>query len=966
MVSQPRVFAGLLMLFALFAFAPSADAFEYWINESSFVYADTFYTDPYSPQVACDNYGDTCLLLVYENNPLAVQGVKVLFSTDFFATSSTVTTITDDYSSEVTYRTHYNMPFDVVYNNNLDKYFIVSENTIYTYTPSTGVFATNRTITYDCNPNPAVNYPEFLGILNETHGFAICVDPSLSKEGKMIYNLIDGSFFYYTNSTISGLVDDIDVMRGFVTQIGTTPKYDYYYKDAGGDEQTTAGDNINYPSDYLGLHHWTGNQLYYSRAVNVTGNISAGIWSSASTDLVSFSTPALKYALDTSIAETINESSTFTSGQKQLAVWARYSNSTGNGIYLTTEDNNRFRFQTHAIKKDGSLEYDVPVLIYLACDEDSTSGTTNDLGILDLYSTCESGINITLIVQDSSFYPHTYNQYNLNHLTSGEVPTIFQFFYVQDLDVSVYTYEAEEFGGDVIENVNVSIDDDYALSNADGIATVTIMPFASPTFDMTTLATNYQFDIDPQERYFTVRAEKSGYRNETFLNENFVEVNDDGTVTYLDTFLISMMVNGTYLEVHLWTNDFVELFPITESNLTVSGGNSTQWIYQGNVFNTSTATRFPAMFLFDNQVDPTNITMNLVYHGVSYPEKYVNTTIYEETEYDFILNISSNQIPCNSIDDCSSSQCIGSTHNKLLSCTAGYCEYETETCTSSFFCDDDVGCFDIYNGSSCTADNQCPDYCLDNYSMYMGFCSSLGKCVYKQRDCTQYCNTTLGICEEIKLCQDGQETQFKIWFIYGAEETTFKIYDDTATCDLDVADSSFCIPSQTIPKTLLAQYGVTINNVRFIQPSWKYVTTAQGTNVYYNFSAVSISCSDSCEIGYEFCDYGCDSESGQCIGSPNNLDSIIRTLIPQEFQWLLTATFLWALLCLIAGAILTYIPARISNHAQPTPEYGLASMFVLFIVGLFLGFVEPIIGLIIVIGLGLALGKMLSNLMGGK
>ena len=183
---------------------------------------------------------------------------------------------------------------------------------------------------------------------------------------------------------------------------------------------------------------------------------------------------------------------------------------------------------------------------------------------------------------------------------------------------------------------------------------------------------------------------------------------------------------------------------------------------------------------------------------------------------------------------------------------------------------------------------------------------------------------------------------------------------------MDVADSSFCIPAQTIPRTLLTQYGVTINNIRFIQPDWKYATTSSGSNVYYNFSAISISCSDSCQISYQFCDYGCDDDTGQCVGSPNNLDTVIKSMLPEYLQWLLTATFLWALLCLIVGAVLTYIPAIISNHAQPTPEYGLASMFVLFIIGLFLGFVEPIIGLIIIIGLGLALTRMLSSLIGGN
>jgi len=71
------------------------------------------------------------------------------------------------------------------------------------------------------------------------------------------------------------------------------------------------------------------------------------------------------------------------------------------------------------------------------------------------------------------------------------------------------------------------------------------------------------------------------------------------------------------------------------------------------------------------------------------------------------------------------------------------------------------------------------------------------------------------------------------------------------------------------------------------------------------------------------------------------------------------------MLSLIIGAVLTYIPTKISPNAQPTPQFGMAGMFVMYMIGIPLGYVDPFIGLIIVIGIGLYLAKMISSTMAG-
>jgi len=961
MVNRLGMFAGfLLLIVSMLVFVPTSNAFEYYTNSSTFFYQDTAWTDPYSPRVDCNADASACVMLTYEDNIL-FRGVKIQYSTDLFLTHQDVRTLSQDYSGCIGYRSYFNLPYDVRYNADINKFFVVSKDLVYVVNIDGNDFFNTTIQNASCVENPQV-----LGMINDTHAMYVCVDNAGNYEYKYYVDLMNnGVQTQFGHPTIPANVGNLEEMRGFVTQDASgNIKYDYYFKDSGGDENTWTGDNINFPYDYQGLHFYTGGNLYYKRAENATGNISEGIWLIPTSDFSSYGTSQLKYPLDTSIAETVNESWGSSSGSsKTFLAWARYSNSTENGVYFNTEDNNRFRFQTHSIDEYGNMKY-VNATVYLDCDIDSTSGTTNSIGILDLYSPCETGINITVISNDAEYYPTTYNTYNLTHLTDGEVPTIFQFWFVNDLEILVKA--VDQYTLESLSGVNVSIGDNYNATGADGITRITIQPYISPDFEMTTGSTSYTFNVDKEARGFDIYASIANYNSYSETGKAFVSFYDNGTIIYDNYMLVELLPISTALTVRLWTSDLKELFPTTGSNLTVSGGNGTVWVYEGTYFNTSTATGFPSTFLFNNQVDPTNITMSLIYSGVAYPEEYVDVVKDESNFYDFFLNFTSNEIPCNSIEDCPSSECVGTGFEELVSCTESTCIYETNTCSSPLFCDDLVGCYDLYGGSSCTSDNQCESYCLNNYTMYIGYCGSENTCLYKLRDCTQYCNTSIGICEEIKLCQEGQEIQFKIWFNYGDEQKIFKVYDDTARCDLDVADSSFCIPAQTIPRTLLTQYGVTINNIRFIQPDWKYATTSSGSNVYYNFSAISISCSDSCQISYQFCDYGCDDDTGQCVGSPNNLDTVIKSMLPEYLQWLLTATFLWALLCLIVGAVLTYIPAIISNHAQPTPEYGLASMFVLFIIGLFLGFVEPIIGLIIIIGLGLALTRMLSSLIGGN
>lgn len=960
MVNQPRVFAGLLLLFVMFALAPSAGAFEYWTNSSTLFYQDTTYTDPYSPRVACNTDASACVMLTYEDNIL-FRGVKIQYSTDLFLTHQDVRTLTQDYSGCIGYRSYFNLPYDVRYNADINRFFVVSKDLVYVVDID-GHDSYNTTImNASCIENPQV-----LGMINDTHAMYLCVDTSINKEYKYYVDLMSGQQTQFSHPTIPASVGNLEEMRGFVTQDASgNIKYDYYFKDSGGDENTWTGDNINFPYDYQGLHFYTGGNLYYKRAENATANISEGIWFIPTSDFSSYGTSQLKYALNTSIAETINESWGSSSGSsKTFLAWARYSNSTGNGIYFNTEDNNRFRFQSHSYDEYGNMKY-VNATVYLDCDIDSISGTTNTIGILDLYSPCETGINITIISSDAEYYPTTYNTYNLTHLTEGEVPTIFQFWYVNDLEVLAKA--VDEYTLSSLAGVNVSIGDTYNTTGADGVARITIQPYISPDFEMTTFASSYEFNVDKQARAFDIYASLANYNSYSETGKTFVSFYDNGTIIYDSYMLVKLLPVSTALTVRLWTSDLKELFPVTNSNLTVTGGNNTRWLYQGNYFNTSTAIAFPATFVFNNIVDPTNITMSLTYAGTSYPDEYVDVNKDEANFYDLFLNFTSKEIPCSSIDDCPSSKCVGSEYVRLGSCTDNLCIYTSDTCTSPAYCDDLIGCYDLYNGSSCTSDNQCESYCLNNYTMYMGFCGSEDVCLYRLRDCKTFCNITEGICNEIVKCIKGQEIQFKIWFVHGEESTTFKIIDYTAKCNIDSADTKFCLESQVVPKTLLEQYGLTVRDLRFIQPEWKYRTTSYGSsNVYYNFSAISFTCSDSCSLTYEFCDYGCDADTGECVGSTSGLESTLVSLLPEYLQWLLTATFLWTMLCLIVGGVLTFIPAKISSHAQPTPQFGLASMFVMFIIGLGFGFVEPIIGLIIVIALGLGLANMLSGSFGGK
>ena len=426
----------------------------------------------------------------------------------------------------------------------------------------------------------------------------------------------------------------------------------------------------------------------------------------------------------------------------------------------------------------------------------------------------------------------------------------------------------------------------------------------------------------------------------------------------------TMYESGMFLNISLQAGSGVEINPCNY-DVQLSGPDYIAVMLNGVPNVGDSWDEFPVEFKMNHSSSPVNVTINLTLPNGTQIIEYENLTYDERKDHIFYLPFSVDDAICTSDCDCPSSVCVNQYFydGKTKLCGAdGTCDYNVSNCQLAEFCDDLIGCFNADTSVSCTKDSQCADSCVDDDTMIWGRCGADGLCKNVTYDCATECNQTAGICEELRECEQGTSYVEKA-YLFG--QSSSPLLSGQFSCGVTNVNTHTCLPTGAISEAQLDYLGVTINDLYVLPSDWTYTTSADG--LYYNFSAVSLYCSSDCSIEYEVCGSGndCDEETGLCVEGANSIENTVRSLLPVWLQWLLTSLFLWTLLSLIVGAVLTYIPSKISPNAQPTPQFGMAGMFVMYMIGIPLGYVDPFIGLIIVIGIGLYLAKMISSAMAG-
>lgn len=913
---------GLVFLLCLILISNQGQAIEYWTNQSSLVYGDTFYTDPYSPKIACNEEANKCILLVYDNNALATRGVKVLYSTNLFLTSTTITTITHDYSDELAYHPNYNMPYDVVYNNEYNKFFVISKSTLYSYIPSTNTWATNASVTsYDCDTNAGVQYPDFLGFLNETTALGFCLSWSASDIISIEYNVLSNTLTEWGSKNFpSSDPTTIEIMRGFQQQTAATNEIDVYAQSE--DAENAEYDTISYPSDFLGLHHYTGSNLYYSRAENATGNISAGIWTAATSDLASFSSPVLKYALDTSIAETVNESDTFTTGQKLILTWSRYSNSTGNGIYLTYEDNKPVIIESH---------YDCAYTI-------SSTGETDTGDIVLMYTSADE-FNLTI---DCDYVPLAWTgKIDLTGCDAGHI--------IADNLASPYDYSfliRDSITNDGIATATIDLDTDSETTDANGYAEFSIQPVQNSYFKIEQAGCTFYLYTWGNPRTYSLEVSKAGYQTyNEYMTPAVPEFSGNVSTWDIETNrTILLDPSGVILYVHVYTADGVEIYP-TSYNISVSGNNDLTYTFKDNYKILRTFTNLlPSKFLlFDNR-SSYNITVTLETPTDTYT---IDRAVTEDNSYliEFFLNETLLDLPCTKASDCSPSFCdeYGYFHD-LRGCGADYrCNYENDDCLVPDLCDAEIGCFSLGTDTPCSNRKHCSNetMCIDEYSMYIGLCGIDGYCKKVERQCMTGCNDTTGVCNELEDCLIGNYESIGYEIPGTGLSHTLNV-----VCELENAGYKYCENMGFIPNEQLAALGKTKNDVYFYPDGLSFIETEDGLKIM----DVVVTCSESCDISYDFCESGeCSKDKKSCLApaasSAGMLAAVwaawqyINGMIPVELRFLAWTVF--------TIAIMLIYRSELGKHGQNSDTSTLFVGILFFFAGIGIGYVHWVFLIII-------------------
>lgn len=770
--------------------------------------------------------------------------------------------------------------------------------------------------------------------------------------------------FYINNVTYYSGAFQSDNGFGYTTRTGVYSRWDF------GSCANTRGytyDNSNFtePSGTDSSQHELSYNLYTMNVSN--GSIlSHGIIG----DYSSIGAGVPVYQSDISgIYEVINwsdsELAAGTGSSREYISWYRSSNTTGDGIYVYQNPLN-----TILISYDPSYS----VSASLACVDEgySTTGTGSG-GILRLGTPCSNNENNTIVLfSDKEPAIHTFNV-SFNTTACPNQYIVYANYEDVPFDIE-FTVRSRFEAGIPVSGANVTIDG-YGTQQTDGSGKTTftnVNPLFNTDFGRVTYTSDciqrrsMTADVDG----LTFIIDKTGYTDYVdydFITASYTEGGVDNEWSFVTTNTTLIDITGTILNVSLVTGDGVYFEPCNYY-VEVSGANLTRVGYGGDFSFGDSSTRFFSLFRLEDNRSYWNETISVLAPDGTWYNETINVSADEQYDVPIYITENLNTLSCDAECDCPGGTCIGGIYYDYSSCTDNTCTYEETYCEGgAAYCDDCIGCFDEDTTIACTSDDDCPSTCVTDYAMEYGLCGCDGFCKNITQECLDFCNQTAGYCDELIACKFGDTELVSLWG-YPTQNYEGKrgFGEATHTCDISNVGERVCVGGERgngIPKVTLDYYGLTVNDLYSTHDEWTYtIYVADNGQIWYNFSSLIFSCNDTCNVNIEWCDGGCDYETAECLSNPGSIENIIYSLLPSWLQWLLTSMVLWTFFSLVIGAVLTFLPAKFSNHAQPTPQLGLSAVFIMYILGIGLGFVNPLIGLLIVIGLGLALAKMISDM----
>jgi len=948
-------------------------------------------TAPYDPKIACETDGDSCVAIFYDHETLCSRGLKYSLSYNGFETIAYHGMVTgwtwgqSQYLDPMIERGS-ELPYDIVWDDNTNMYYIVIGSKVYVipaYDPEVyGVtpyrvtdgfaIAGGGTAGADLSVNCATE-------VNWKGGGYSCTlqaynpirfNSDDATELFMIYSCQiyksaipydwDGATWFVTydvtntTQTANGnLYDCTELDSTQSCSAGSNFGWDYYsgYAELGSiwryniegqidyctgtTDRAIEEDNFGSPNDDFN-HFYFGGNLFWRNETTYQ------IVSSESADLTSYGTPSFIYKEDETIAEIINQSDADNSGNANYYIWYRSSSliDGSDGIWVQKET-------TYPVIVSSSKD----VFVTLSCD-DAQYTTTGSGKIMQLYTPCLSGNEISFI---SSYSPQS-KTLDLNFGSCDVVS--YGLYYPNNPYDFTFTFK-DALSNDNLENVEISITGEATeTTNSNGQAVFNINAISNSNFKVKQTGCDYTLSTTGTPKTFYGEAELTGYVDYDFtMTPATLTQGDINIWKFTDNKLLTLYPTGVVIDAHVFTSDGEEI-TVDSYNVSVSGNNGLTYTFVNNKATLRNWNRnLPATFLlFDNRTTY-NVTIDLEYPGGSdSQEKQV--TLDNQYDVYFYLPYTFLDLPCTDIADCVDDFCDASGyHHQLSGCVNQRCEYFTTDCQTPDLCDNEDGCFTVGTDISCTSDNQClyntnVTQCIDEYSMYVGFCGDDGYCKQKEKVCTTFCNETVGYCNEKAQCIIPETIDVGFEWDGGASITHF-------VCTFENAGTDYCIQHGEISNAELQSLGKTIADVYFTHEGFKVTETATG----YKISDVVLSCSDTCDMEITFCNSGeCSAETNQCLNVAQSSDFgsmlwggwlWIASIVPVELRmlaWLLFTVFL-----------MIWYKQETGKHGKSNDQSTLVVGFICLIAGFTIGWLHWILLLILGIGVALIMAQKIGQ-----
>lgn len=736
----------------------------------------------------------------------------------------------------------------------------------------------------------------------------------------------------------------------------------------GGTETLSLG---SFPTTQVGFNYYNNPLLYYLRDdyLNATS-----IWRTSTTDFNSYSDTAVYYVMNSTLGEYINASSEHTSTSSQW-VYEYKSFATGNLTRSVAYDVELFPVEITA-------RYFTPNVDYLLLNPASITATLN---CPSGFSTSGTGDQFTLgsqctddveFIVDTFLYRPTHAE-NTIDIPEGCDDYLLRYYFIAG-DYQMPIEVRNDLTGEVIPNATVYVGASSNTTNADGIAYFNVQPLSGAYFIEDQVSCRSTFNPYGTPKTYTIRSEHGDFLDWEEQDE-FAYFNEDNETKYLPLYQIYMVPDAAIVEVHVRTQDGIEITP-TNTRMYGYGAEDT-WIQVGEAsFNVNYLTEFPGTFIFRDNRSSFPINFTYEYFGEIY---YRNQTVIKGTVQSFFFEVprTSFNSSCLTSDDCLPSFCVDSTFAQLIGCNipegeaGGVCEYSYESCVA---CDELIGCYELPTTTPCADHMDCLNlsYCVGLSKSKTALCGSGEVCLYKDIICKSpdFCDEdlvitnvtgtpiTAGMCRTTFLCvlTGGVREKFTIRVPTNNIEYTLTgepwkdVVDIEYGCTIETAGTRTCIDGYHVSEAE-AEIGIAT-----FPENWAYDQNATDGIDFYD---IAVTCSDGCEITYEYCPHGC--AGGVCLTAPLSPEATARNWIQALSAWwwvmfptIWDAAFMWVILSLLgsfglAGG-LAWIMSRGGGGGGSMGGQEIGSVFIgsaiaFFLLGTFIGTMPLFISVIFAI-----------------